>query len=96
MKPSEIQELASGIANMLLSHAAHGLSTGSLHGMGEITLRDGLVVAAAAAGAKARQAWILAREFTPDGWSDAAVDLVIYRKGNQDAEKAVGGIELKF
>lgn len=81
---------------MLLSYAAHGLSTASLMGMGEITLRDGLIVATAAAAARKKQAWILDREVTPEGWSEAAVDLVASRNGNDDAIKMVGGIELKF
>lgn len=64
--------------------------------MGETTLRDGLVVAAAAAGAQARQAWILDREVLPKGWTDAAVDLVISRHGNQGSIALIGGIELKW
>lgn len=54
------------ICGILISHAAHGLATSSLEGMGEITLRDSLIVAAAAAGAQAKQAWILQREVLPN------------------------------
>lgn len=81
---------------MLISYAAHGLATSSLEGMGEITLRDGLVVAAASIGAKNKRAWILEREVLPAGWSDAAVDLVVNRKGNNDSVHMVGGVELKW
>ncbi|MEQ1861996.1 MAG: hypothetical protein ABMA13_18920 [Chthoniobacteraceae bacterium] len=96
MTPAQIQSLADGVASILLSHAAHGLATSALEGMGEITLRDGLIVAAAAVGAHTKQAWILDREVLPAGWTDAAVDLVIFRHGNQNNTKEVGGIELKW
>ena len=81
MKNTEIQALADATAHMLLSHACHGLATSSLEGIGEITLRDGLVVAAAAVGARTKRAWIFEREVLPDGWTDATVDLMVYRKG---------------
>ena len=64
--------------------------------MGEITLRDGLVVAAAAAGAAEKRAWILQREILPSGWSDAAVDLMISRAGNAGNAVLLGGVELKW
>jgi hypothetical protein len=64
--------------------------------MGEITLRDSLIVAAAATGAQIKQAWLLEREVLPAGWSDSAVDLIVYRQGNQGAMKEVGGVELKW
>jgi hypothetical protein len=80
---------------MLCSHAAHGISTDSLKGIGEITLRDALVVAAASIGAKQKRAWLLSREIEPDGWTDAAVDLMIYRV-TAAAETLVGGTELKW
>ncbi len=93
---AQIQELSDRICAILISHAAHGLATSSLEGMGEITLRDGLIVAAAAAGAEIKQAWVLEREVLPAGWTDSAVDLVIYRTGQQNVLKEVGGIELKW
>jgi len=88
-------ELARAIGWMLCSHAAHGLSTGSLKGVGEITLRDGLIVAAASIGAKHKHAWLLEREVEPTGWSDSSVDLMIYRVSGQN-EVLVGGTELKW
>lgn len=96
MTPAEIQDLAERICSILISHAAHGLATSSLVGMGEITLRDSLIVAAAATGAQIKQAWVLKREVLPAGWSDSAVDLIVYRQGNQGAMKEVGGVELKW
>lgn len=91
-----IRDLAGRISSILMSHAAHGLATSALDGMGEITLRDGLVVAAASAGSSLKQAWILEREVVPTGWSDAPVDLFIRRKVNQNATRDVGGVELKW
>jgi hypothetical protein len=96
MKDSMITELGDAIASVLVSHAAHGLGTSSLDGTGEISLRDGLIVAAAAVAAKARQAWILAREQVPEGWTDAPVDLMIHRVGNNSTIALVGGVELKW
>lgn len=96
MKHAEIQELADRFCSILMSHACHGLATSSLDGMGEITFRDGLVVAAAASGAKLKQAWIFEREHLPDGWSDAAVDLTIFRSSAVDTYKVVGAVELKW
>jgi hypothetical protein len=96
MKQNQVRALADGMACMLLSHAAHGVATRSLTGMGEITLRDGLIVAAAAAGARLSQAWIIDREILPEGWLDAAVDVMIHRKGNHGNLRLVGGIELKW
>jgi hypothetical protein len=93
---AQIKALAEGMGNMLLSHAAHGLATSSLSGMGEITLRDALVVAAAAAGSRMRQAWIIDREVVPDDWDDAPVDLLISREGNNGHVSLVGGTELKW
>lgn len=92
---SQKGELARSIAWMLCSHAAHGLSTASIKGVGEITLRDGLIVAAAAIGSKHKNAWLLEREVEPDGWSDSSVDLMIYRVSGQN-ELLVGGTELKW
>lgn len=96
MTPAQIQQLADRTCSILISHAAHGLATSSLEGMGEITLRDSLVVAAAATGAQTKQAWILQREVLPTGWTDSAVDLMIYRTGNAGAQHPLGGIELKW
>lgn len=93
---ANIRDLADRISSILMSHAAHGLATSSLVGMGEITLRDGLVVAAASSGSSLKQAWLLEREVVPNGWTDAPVDLLITRKGNQGAIKDVGGVELKW
>lgn len=96
MKLERSKDFADRIATMLLSHAAHGLATSSLEGMGEITLRDGLVVASAAMGAKNKRSWIIDREVVPQGWSDSAVDLVAYRKGNGKSLSMVGAVELKW
>jgi len=96
MDDVQIKALGSAMASMLLSQASHGLATGSLEGTGEITLRDGLIVAAAAEGAHARQAWIIEREVTPDGWTDMPVDLFLSRKGNEGVTVPVGGVELKW
>lgn len=96
MTPAQIQELADRTCSILISHAAHGLATSSLEGMGEITLRDSLIVAAAAAGAQTKQAWMLQREVLPQDWTESAVDLVIYRTGNRGTQHAVGGVELKW
>ena len=90
------KDFANRIADMLLSHAAHGLATSSVEGMGEITLRDGLIVAAAAMGAKSKRSWIIDREVLPPGWSDSAVDLVAYRNGNAGSLPIVGAVELKW
>lgn len=95
MKQVEIQALANGTASILLSYAAHGLATSTIEGMGEITLRDGSIVAAAAVGAQSRQAWILERELLPSGWTDVAVDVVITRVVNQSTP-IVGGTEIKW
>jgi hypothetical protein len=96
MKLERSKDFANRIADMLLSHAAHGLATSSVEGMGEITLRDGLIVAAAAMGAKSKRSWIIDREVLPPGWSDSAVDLVAYRKGNTGSLSMVGAVELKW
>jgi hypothetical protein len=96
MTEAEIKSLAEAIGSMLISNAAHGLATSSIQGLGEITLRDALVVAAAAAGARARQAWIIDREVVPNGWTDAPVDLMISRVGNAGNISLVGGTELKW
>jgi hypothetical protein len=94
--PAQVQTLADRLCAVLMAHAAHGLATSSLEGMGEITLRDGLIVAAAAAAADSKQAWILRREILPEGWMDSSVDMMIYRIGQQNAERLVGGVELKW
>jgi hypothetical protein len=96
MKDAQIKALGCAMASMLLSQASHSLAMGSLEGTGEITLRDGLTVAAAAEGARAHQAWIIEREVKPDHWTDATIDLFLSRKGNQDAIVPVGGVELKW
>lgn len=93
---SQTQDIADRICSILVAHAAHGLATSSLDGMGEITLRDSLIVAAAASGAQLKQAWVLEREVLPAGWRDSAVDLTVYRRGNEDALRAVGAVELKW
>lgn len=93
---ANIIDFADRVSSILMSHAAHGLATSGLNGMGEITLRDSLVVAAASSGSSLKQAWILGREVVPSGWSDAPVDLFIRRKGNQGAISDVGGVELKW
>ncbi len=96
MTPTQVQDFADRICSILISHAAHGIATSSLEGMGEITLRDAMIVAAAAAGAEVKQAWVLRRENLPPGWADSAVDLIVFRAGNQGAEHPVGGVELKW
>ena len=95
MTKTEIKTLGDAFAHILLSHAAHGLATSSLEGTGEITLRDGLIVGAAAVAARLKHAWILKREVLPQGWDDAAVDLLISREGNNDPHP-IAGVELKW
>ncbi len=96
MTDSEITALGDAFANILISHAAHGFATSSLAGMGEITLRDGLIVAAAAVGAELRQGWLLTREFEPPAWQNADVDLLISRRGNGGETHLLAGLELKW
>lgn len=96
MTPEEIRFLANAFANVLVSNAAHGLATSSLDGMGEITLRDGLIVAAASVASERRQAWLLEREVMPIGWKDATVDLIISRQGRSGNTSMVAGVELKW
>lgn len=50
MNDSKQREFAKSVAGMLVSEAAHGISTSSLDGLGEISLRDATVVAAALVG----------------------------------------------
>jgi len=88
--------LAKRFAAMLAAHAAHGRAISALHGTGEVTLRDGLVVAAAAAGARLNQAWIIRRESVPKGWRNTPVDLLIKRRNGQGRVVLVGGVELKW
>lgn len=73
-------EMARSLSLMLLSYAAHGLGTETLSGLGEITLRDGLVAAAAAVGARRQAAWIIEREHQPQDWNRGEVDLTVWRK----------------
>jgi hypothetical protein len=73
----------------------HALGTNSVEGLGEITLRDGLVVAAAATGAERHQAWIIEREFAPDEWNGRAIDIVVKRVVN-NADKLVYSAEVKW
>jgi hypothetical protein len=96
MNERETKILGDAFANILVSHAAHGLATSSLHGVGEITLRDGLIVAAASIAAELRQGWLLVREVRPDGWQDSDVDLLIFRKGNAGVIHILAGVELKW
>lgn len=96
MTKQQEKEFAERIATMLLSHAAHGLATVALEQTGEITLRDGLVVAAAAEAAGSRQSWIIDREVVPTGWLDAPVDLYIRKNGNNNTVITLGGVELKW
>jgi hypothetical protein len=96
MNERETKILGDAFANILVSHAAHGIATSSLHGMGEITLRDGLVVAAASIAAELRQGWLLVREVQPEGWQDSDVDLLIFRKGNVGVIHTLAGVELKW
>lgn len=96
MNDLEIKVLGNAFANILVSHAAHGIATSSLQGMGEITLRDGLIVAAASIAAERRQAWLLEREVQPPGWQDSDVDLLISRKGNTGLVHTLAGVELKW
>lgn len=96
MPDAKTIRLAQRLVDILISHSAHGLATGSLTGMGEITLRDGLVVAAAAHGASEKRSLILEREILPNQWTDAAVDLMISRIGHEDVKHCIGGVELKW
>ena len=96
MTDSQVNSLAEAIASMLLSHAAHGLATSSLEVTGEITLRDGLVVAAAAAAARTKRAWIIEREVRPNDWTEGEVDLMVSRYGHANATHCIGTVELKW
>src|SRR5262245_20972023 len=80
---------------MLVSQASHGISTSSLVGLGEISLRGATIVAAASMGARLRQAWLLFREQTPNTWNGAAVDVVVARKVGHRI-RWVAGVELKW
>jgi hypothetical protein len=80
MPVSLTHEMAKALSLVLLSHTSHGLGTDTLSGMGEITLRDGLIVGAAAVGARRRAAWIIEREYQPSSWSSGNVDLTVWRK----------------
>lgn len=78
--PALEDEMARSLSLVLLGYAAHGLGTASLSGMGEITLRDGLVAAAASVGATRGAAWIIKREHQPPAWKKGNVDLTVWRK----------------
>lgn len=95
MNESEKKEFSDRVAYMLLSHANHSLSISALGGMGEITLRDGLVVASAAQAASKNYSWVVDREFEPSEWKDGAIDIVI-SKISRGSRTKVGSIELKL
>ena len=95
MNAAELEELARSIAGLLAAGAAHGLGTSSLHGIGEITFRDGIVVAVASVGSRLRQAWIIKREQVPAGWKDTPIDVVVAKK-SKGAERWLVGVELKW
>jgi hypothetical protein len=88
-------EIARSLSMVVLSYAAHGLGTESLSGLGEITLRDGLVAAAAAVGARRRAAWIIQREHQPEGWRSGNVDLTLWRM-RQRRRQWFCAVELKW
>lgn len=92
---ADIQDMADRICAILIAHGAHSTATSALDGMGEITLRDGLVAAAAAAGARTNRAWEYKREHAPTGWK-ASVDLVLFRTKQAGTRVIVGGVELKW
>jgi hypothetical protein len=73
-------EIARSLSLIALSYAAHGLGTETLSGLGEITLRDGLVAAVAAVGARRHAPWIIEREHKPRDWDNGSVDLTVWRK----------------
>ncbi len=86
---------AQSVAEILASLGTHGLATSSLQGLGEVSLRDATIVAAASVGAQLKQAWILLREEQPASWSKGNVDVVVARtKGAKTAW--VTGVELKW
>ncbi|WP_373700198.1 hypothetical protein [Neisseria dentiae] len=93
---SQIVELSDRICASLISQAAHALATSSLDEIGEITLRDSLILAVSAFSSSIRLAVIQDREYTPDGWEDSAIDLAILRKNTQQREEFIGGVELKW
>lgn len=93
--PSIAKDLSEAMASILVSQALHSASTTSLPGLGEITLRDALIVAGAGVGARRSQAWMLEREITPAGWTDAWVDFVVLRKSRRKV-KWVAATELKW
>lgn len=91
----EAQHLTDSIALTLLGLGTHAAGLGGLGGMGEITLRDGLVAACAAEGARRRKAWIFSREQTPPGWNDETVDVVVQRVAGGQT-RWVTAVELKW
>ena len=92
---AEKVEIAQRTASYLVGAAAHANATASFDGLGEITLRDGLVAVLAASAAARKQAWIIKREFRETWWG-SPIDVVMTRKGKQRAKPNVGGIELKI
>lgn len=78
--------MAESLSLVLLSHAAHGLGTETLSGLGEITLRDGLVAGAAAVGARRNAALIIEREHKPQDWKSGNIDLTVWRKRKRQKE----------
>lgn len=95
MTANELKQFADSVAAMMVAQASHGISTSSLVGLGEISLRDATIVAAASIGARLRQAWVLLREETPNGWHGADIDVVVARRVGANL-RWVAGVELKW
>lgn len=91
----DAKNLADSLALTLLGLGTHTSGIGGLGGMGEITLRDSLVAACAAEGARRNKAWIFAREQTPMGWLDEAIDVVVQRVV-RNSIKWINAVELKW
>jgi len=84
--PALEKEMAESLSLVLLSNAAHGFGTETLSGLGEITLRDGLVAGAASIGARRNAAWIIEREHKPQDWNSGNIDLTVWRKRRRQKE----------
>lgn len=89
------ENLADCIGLTLLGTGVHAAGIRALSGLGEITLRDSLVAAVAAEGARRKTPWIFTREEKPSHWQDEAVDLVITRKVNNTVAW-IAAVELKW
>jgi hypothetical protein len=96
MAVSESTEAFARACTMVIGGiGTHALGTNSAEGLGEISLRDGLVVAAAATGANRRHAWVIQREYRPEDWNGRAIDIVAKRTV-RNADRLVYSAEVKW